>query len=96
MAQVLFHLQSFVISILQSRADVVVVFMKPSLFDLLMEVWVREGVEKIVSWLYIDSENRIHYQAPKCDKYFEPITRPSQKILVLTDEGTWYEIYLHF
>ena len=63
--------------------------MKPSVFDLLMDVWLKEGVEKIVSWLYIDSEQRINYSAPKCDEYFQPITRPSQKTHILTTKGIW-------
>ena len=86
----IFNIRSFVINILQNSVEAVIVIMKQSLFDLLMDVWLKEGFERTVSWLHVNGNNRVQYRAPKCNKFFEPDIKPLLQIPILTTQGTWW------
>ncbi|XP_066927024.1 glutamate receptor ionotropic, NMDA 1-like [Clytia hemisphaerica] len=86
--RILDTLRGFVITVLQSNVDVVAVFLNEDIFRMLMDVWIREGYEQVMSWLYIDGNRKIHYYAPKCEHFQEPMEKPLQTIDAITTENT--------
>ena len=70
------NLRAFVISVLQSTVDVVVIFLKEDLFQLLMQIWITEGNIKTVSWLYVSRHGLFQYYSPKCQVFHSPANAP--------------------
>lgn len=84
------NLRAFIISVLQSNVDVVVVFLKEELFQLLMQIWIREGNEKTVSWLHVSRHGLIDFYAPKCQDFHSPVHEPLMQV-DLSKQNTRYQ-----